>query len=175
MVTQGFGLIQAANSNADRSFYDLINDQVRLSFRRTDLELSSIDDARRQAHLDLMSESAVSTGFLVYQGAGMSDPRLVGIVEGAYITASNRLRHSAEYLQQNHGRYLDPELISLTNALLETGDSVFADTLDLRRRLISTERALLVGQPANSATAAGRNTGVSDGTARPDSAAGSNT
>ncbi len=140
VLAQGYGLIQASNSSADGNFYGLIDNQYRLSFRRTNLELSSIEDARRQAHLDLMRESALATSVLVGMSTTLSDPLAAGIVEDTYITAANHLRHSTQYLEENPGPYLDPELISLANVPLDTGDEAFSDMLGQRRPLIATEK-----------------------------------
>ena len=134
VVNQGYGLIQAGNISTDRNFYDLMGDVIRWTFR---------DDARRQVHMDLAAESGQTAGILVSLSTTLDDPRLIGIMEDTYITASDRLRHSAQFLEQDPGPHLDPRVVPLANGLLATGDGAFSSTLKERLRLITTERELI--------------------------------
>ena len=68
LVDQGYDLIQAGNISSDSQFYDLMGEEVRWTFR---------DDARRQTHMDLVSENAVTTAFLVSMSTTLDDPRAI--------------------------------------------------------------------------------------------------
>ena len=75
----------------------------------------------------------------------MTEPTLIGEGEERFFTASHRLERSVDFLEEEGGAELDPQLVPLARQFIGfgNGESNFFDSLRHRLPLIASERQLL--------------------------------
>ena len=105
----------------------------------------SEEEFLRYWHLATLMES-VSRGYWTLDFANrLTIPALAARVEETFDTAAQRMERSIEYLAENDGPELDPEVIPLANRLLAAGagENSALDAMRLRASMVAHERELI--------------------------------
>ncbi len=105
----------------------------------------SEEEFLRYWHLATLMES-VSRGYWTLDFANrLTIPALAARVEETFDTAAQRMERSIEYLAENGGPDLAPEVIPLANRLLDAGagEHSVLDTMKVRTSMVAGERKLI--------------------------------
>ena len=154
-LSANYELFPAIGSSLDNQFYYIMTG--RSEFR--DGEPSGFDhlseeEFLRYWHMATLMES-LSRGYWTLDFANrLTIPALATRVEETFGTAAQRMERSIEYLEEDGGPDLNPEVIPLANRLLDagTGENSALDAMKARtstvageRRLIGANRQILAG------------------------------
>ena len=121
-LSTNYELLPAIGSSLDNQFYYLMTG--RSDFRGGDspgVDRLSEEEFLRYWHMATLMES-VSRGYQTLDFANrLTIPALTARVEETFDTAAQRMERSIEYLEENGGPELNPDVIPLANRLLEAG------------------------------------------------------
>ena len=139
-------LAPAIISSLDNQRYYILTG--RSEFRDTDAEPGdplSREEFLRYSHLETLSRSAGVGHSSLVAASRMADPILVTSVEEAFDTARQRMEKSIEFLAENQWPELLPEVVPLSNRLLDAGagEDNFFDDLRVRLAMAIQERELI--------------------------------
>ena len=134
VLTSGRLLGNAANASMDSQRYDLMGEEIKWSFQ---------DDVRRYAHLAEVENNGPALTTLLATSLRLQDPRFVALAYEGSLARVNRIQKGIEYLSENPGPAVHPDLVTLSEDLTNVGDEGFFDSLESRLRLIAAENALL--------------------------------
>ena len=145
-LTTNYELLPAIDSSLDNQFYYMMTG--RSEFR--DGEPSESDRLSKEEflffwHLATLMESA-SRGYWTLDFANrLTIPALAARVEETFDTAAQRMERSIEYLAENGGPELNPEVIPLAHRLLDAGvgENSALDAMKLRTSMVAQERRLI--------------------------------
>lgn len=101
------------------------------------------DDVRRYAHLAGVESNGPALMTFLATSLRLQDPRLVALAQESSLARAYPLLKSIEYLSENPGPALHPDIIPRSEELIEVGDDAFFDSLESRLSLITTENALI--------------------------------
>ena len=118
----------------DDQYYELMGEEIKWSFQ---------DDVRRYAHLAGTENNGPALMTLLATSLRLQDPRLVALAHEGSLARVNRLQKSVEYLSENPGPALQPDLVPRSEDLIAIGDDAFFEALESRLRLITAENALI--------------------------------
>ena len=145
-ISTNYELLPAIGSSLDNQFYYVMTG--RSDFRDGDssgLDRLSEEEFLRYWHLATLMES-VSRGYWTLDFANrLTIPALTARVEETFDTAAQRMERSIEYLAENGGPELNPEVIPLANRLLDAGagENSALDAMKLRTSMVAQERKLI--------------------------------
>ena len=141
-----YELLPAIASSLDDQFYYVMTG--RSDFRGAEPATSgtlSREEFLRYWHLATLMES-VSRGYWTLDFANrLTIPALTARVEETFDTAAQRMERSIEYLAENGGPELNPEVIPLASRLLDAGagENSALDAMKLRASMVARERKLV--------------------------------
>ena len=101
------------------------------------------DDARRYAHMVGVENNGPALMTLLATSLRLQDPRLVALAQEGSLARVSRLGKSIEYLSENPGPALHPDVVPWSEDLINIGDDAFFDSLESRLRLMTAENALI--------------------------------
>ena len=139
-------LLPAIGSSLDNQFYYMMTG--RSDFRNGDssgVDRLSEEEFLRYWHMATLMES-VSRGYWTLDFANrLTIPALAGRVEETFDTAAQRMERSIEYLAENGGPELSPDVLPLANRLLDagTGGNSALDAMKLRTSMVAREGKLI--------------------------------
>ena len=133
-LTGGRLLTDAAAISTDSQRYDLMGEEIKWTYQ---------DDVRRYAHLAEVENNGPALMTLLATSLRLQDPRFVALAYEGSLARINRIQKSIEYLSENPGPALHPDLVMLSEELTNIGDEGFFQSLESRLRLIAAENALL--------------------------------
>ena len=145
-LSTSYELLPAIGSSLDNQFYYMMTG--RSDFRDVDspgIDRLSEDEFLRYWHLATLMES-VSRGYQTLDFANrLTIPALTARVEETFDTAAQRMERSIEYLVENGGPELNPEVIPLATRLLAagTGENSALDSMKLRTSMVAREQRLI--------------------------------
>ncbi len=145
-LSTNYELLPAIGSSLDNQFYYMMTG--RSEFRGGNPSGSdhlSEEEYLRYWHMATLMES-VSRGYQTLDFANrLTIPALTARVEETFDTAAQRMDRSIEYLAENGGPDLNPEVIPLANRLLDAGvgDNSALDAMKLRTAMVARERRLI--------------------------------
>ena len=145
-LSTNYELLPAIGSTLDNQFYYMMTG--RSDFRDgnpSGFDHLSKEEFLRYWHLATLMES-VSRGYQTLDFANrLTIPALTARVEETFDTAAQRMDRSIQYLAQNGGPELNPEVIPLANRLLDagTGENSALDGMKLRTSMVARERKLI--------------------------------
>ena len=145
-ISTNYELLPAIGSSLDNQFYYMMTG--RSDFRDVDssrIGRLSEEEFLRYWHLATLMES-VSRGYQTLDFANrLTIPALTARVEETFETAAQRMERSIEYLVENGGPELNPEVIPLSTRLLDagTGENSALDSMKLRTSMVARERKLI--------------------------------
>ncbi|MDE2718860.1 MAG: hypothetical protein OXI33_17855, partial [Chloroflexota bacterium] len=145
-LSTNYELLPAIGSSLDNQFYFMMTG--RSDFRdRSPSVVDHLSEAEflRYWHMATLMES-VSRGYWTLDFANrLTIPALAARVEETFDTAAQRMDRSIEYLAENGGPELNPEVIPLTNRLLEagTGEDSALEAMKLRTSMVARESKLI--------------------------------
>ena len=134
LLTSGRLQVDAAATSVDSQRYDLMGDEIKWTYQ---------DDVRRYAHLVEVEGNGPALMTLLATSLRLQDPRFVALAYEGSLARINRIQKSIEYLSENPGPALHPDLVMLSEDLTNIGDEGFFESLESRLRLIAAENALL--------------------------------
>ena len=146
-LSTNYELLPAIGSSLDNQFYYMMTG--RSDFRDVDspgIDRLSEEEFLRYWHLATLMES-VSRGYQTLDFANrLTIPALTARVEETFDTAAQRMERSIEYLVENGGPELSPEVIPLATRLLHagTGENSALDSMKLRTSMVAREHKLIV-------------------------------
>ena len=145
-LSTNYELLPAIGSSLDNQFYYMMTG--RSEFRDVDspgIDRLSEDEFLRYWHLATLMES-VSRGYQTLDFANrLTIPALTARVEETFDTAAQRMERSIEYLVEDGGPELNPEVIPLATRLLDagTGENSALDSMKLRTSMVAREQRLI--------------------------------
>ena len=145
-LSTNYELLPAIGSSLDNQFYYVMTG--RSEFRdgsHSGPDRLSKEEFLRYWHMATLMES-VSRGYQTLDFANrLTIPALAARVEETFDTAAQRIERSIEYLAENGGPELNPEVIPLANRLLEagTGEDSALEAMKLRTSMVARERELI--------------------------------
>ena len=145
-LSANYELFPAIGLSLDNQFYYMMTG--RSDFRDGSPSGSghlSKEEYLRYWHLATLMES-VSRGYWTLDFANrLTVPALTARVEETFDTASQRMERSIEYLAENGGPDLNPEVIPLANGLLEAGagENSTLGIMKLRTSMVARERKMI--------------------------------
>ncbi|MCY4088018.1 MAG: hypothetical protein OXG37_14330 [Actinomycetia bacterium] len=145
-LSTNYELLPAIGSSLDNQFYYMMTG--RSDFRDGNppgFARLSEEEFLRYWHLATLMES-VSRGYQTLDFANrLTIPALTARVEETFDTAAQRMERSIEYLAENGGPELNPEVIPLANRLLAAGagENSALDAMKLRTSMVAQERKLI--------------------------------
>ena len=145
-LSTNYELLPAIGSSLDNQFCFMMTG--RSDFRdRSPSVVDHLSEAEflRYWHMATLMES-VSRGYWTLDFANrLTIPALAARVEETFDTAAQRMDRSIEYLAENGGPELNPEVIPLTNRLLEagTGEDSALEAMKLRTSMVARESKLI--------------------------------
>ena len=145
-LSTNYELLPAIGSSLDNQFYYMMTG--RSDFRDGNPSGSdhlSEEEFLRYWHLATLMES-VSRGYWTLDFANrLTVPALAARVEETFDTAAQRMERSIEYLAENGGPELNPEVIPLANRLLDAGagENSALDAMKVRTSMVAGERKLI--------------------------------
>ena len=145
-LSTNYELLPAIGSSLDNQFYYMMTG--RSDFRDVDsseIDRLSEEEFLRYWHLATLMES-VSRGYQTLDFANrLTIPALTARVEETFDTAAQRMERSIEYLVENGGPELNPEVIPLATRLLDagTGENSALDSMKLRTAMVARENKLI--------------------------------
>ena len=134
VLTEGRLLYDIAATSADSQYYDLMGEEIKWSFQ---------EDVRRYAHLVGVENNGPALMTLLATSLRLQDPRLVALAHEGSLARLYRLRKSVEYLSENPGPALHPDVLPRSEELIDIGDDAFFESLESRLRLVTAENALI--------------------------------
>ena len=145
-ISTNYELLPAIGSSLDNQFYYVMTG--RSDFRDEDspsLDRLSEEEFLSYWHLATLMES-VSRGYWTLDFANrLTIPALTARVEETFDTAAQRMERSIEYLAENGGPEMNPDVIPFANRLLDAGvgeNSALA-AMKLRTSMVALERKLV--------------------------------
>ena len=145
-LSTNYELLPAIGSTLDNQFYYMMTGRSELrDGNPSGFDHLSKEEFLRYWHLATLMES-VSRGYQTLDFANrLTIPALTARVEETFDTAAQRMDRSIEYLEQNGGPELNPEVIPLANRLLDagTGENSALDAMKLRTSMVARERKLI--------------------------------
>ena len=145
-LSTNYELLPAIGSSLDNQFYYMMTG--RSDFRDgnpSDSDHLSEEEYIRYWHMATLMES-VSRGYWTLDFANrLTIPALTARVEETFDTAAQRMERSIEYLAEQGGPELNPEVILLANRLLDAGagENSAMDAMNLRTSMVARERKLI--------------------------------
>ena len=145
-LSTNYELLPAIGSSLDNQFYYMMTG--RSDFRDgspSDFDHLSEEEYIRYWHMATLMES-VSRGYWTLDFANrLTIPALTARVEETFDTAAQRMERSIEYLAEQGGPELNPEVILLANRLLDAGagENSAMDAMNLRTSMVARERKLI--------------------------------
>ena len=145
-LSTSYELLPAIGSSLDNQFYYMMTG--RSEFRDVDspgIDRLSEEEFLRYWHLATLMES-VSRGYQTLDFANrLTIPALTARVEETFDTAAQRMERSIEYLVENGGPEVNPEVIPLATRLLDagTGENSALDSMKLRTSMVAREQKLI--------------------------------
>ena len=144
-LSTNYELFPAIGSSLDNQFYYIMTG--RSEFRDgepSDSDHLSKEEYLRYWHMATLMES-LSRGYWTLDFANrLTIPALATRVEETFDTAAQRMERSIEYLEENGGPDLKPEVIPLANRLMDagTGENSALDAMKARTSKVARERKL---------------------------------
>ena len=145
-LSTNYELLPAIETSLDNQFYFMMTG--RSDFRdgsASGVNHLSEEEFLRFWHMATLMES-VSKGYWTLDFANrLTIPALAARVEETFDTAAQRMDRSIEFLAENGGPELNPEVIPLVNRLLDAGagENSALDAMKLRTSMVSRERQLI--------------------------------
>ena len=145
-VSTNYELLPAIGSSLDNQFYYLMTG--RSDFREAEpatADTLTEEEFLRFWHMATLMES-VSRGYWTLDFANrLTIPALTARVEETFDTAAQRMERSIEYLAENGGPELNPEVIPLANRLLDAGvgENSALDAMKVRTSMVARERRMI--------------------------------
>ena len=145
-LSTNYELLPAIGSSLDNQFYYMMTG--RSDFRDGNVsgpDRLSEEEFLRYWHLATLMES-VSRGYQTLDFANrLTIPALAAPVEETFDTAAQRMKRSIEYLGENGGPELNPEVIPLASRLVDagTGENSGLDAMKVRTSMVAQERRLI--------------------------------
>lgn len=136
-------LIPALVSSHDNQFYFMLTGQSDNRPRvATGAEAFSREEFIRFNHLGILMNSVGIGHSSLMAASSMRDPTLLTNVEEGFRTSAQRGEKSIEFLAENGGYELDPDVVPLSRALFETGsgEGNYFDALKSRLAMAVEER-----------------------------------
>ena len=145
-LSTNYELLPSIGSSLDNQFYYMMTG--RSDFRDGSPSSSdhlSEEEFLRYWHMATLMES-VSRGYQTLDFANrLTIPALTARVEETFDTAAQRMDRSIEFLAENGGPELNPEVIPLANRLLDAGagENSALDAMKLRTSMVARENRLI--------------------------------
>ena len=145
-LSTNYELLPAIGTSLDNQFYYMMTG--RSEFRGgspSGSDRLSKDEFLRFWHMATLMESVSRAYWTLDFANRLTIPALAARVEETYDTAAQRMDRSIEYLAENGGPDLNPEVIPLANRLLDagTGENSSLDAMKLRTSKVAQERRLI--------------------------------
>ena len=144
-LSTNYELLPAIGTTLDNQFYYMMTGRSDFRDQSSGIGRLSREEFLRYWHLATLMES-VSRGYWTLDFANrLTVPALTARVEETFDTAAQRVERSIEYLAENGGPELDPEVIPLANRLLDaaTGENSDLDSMKLRTSMVARESKLI--------------------------------
>ena len=145
-LSTNYELLPSIGSSLDNQFYYMMTG--RSDFRDgspSSSDYLSEEEFLRYWHMATLMES-VSRGYQTLDFANrLTIPALTARVEETFDTAAQRMDRSIEFLAENGGPELNPEVIPLANRLLDAGagENSALDAMKLRTSMVARENRLI--------------------------------
>ena len=145
-LSTNYELLPAIASSLDNQFYYVMTG--RSEFRTGNTSGSdhlSEEEFIRYWHMATLMESVSRAYWTLDFANRLTIPALAARVEETFDTAAQRMERSIEYLAENGGPELNPEVIPLANRLADAGVGANSalDAMKLRTSLVAKERRLI--------------------------------
>lgn len=144
-LSTNYELLPAIGSSLDNQFYYMMTGRSESRDGQPSVDPLSKEEFLQYWHLATLMES-VSRGYWTLDFANrLTIPALTARVEETFDTAVQRMERSIEYLAENGGAELNPEVIPLAYRLLDagTGENSTLDAMKLRTSMVAQERKLI--------------------------------
>ena len=145
-LSTNYELFPAIETSLDNQFYFMMTGRSEFRDERpSGVDHLSKEEFLRFWHMATLMES-VSKGYWTLDFANrLTIPALAARVEETFDTAAQRMDRSIEFLAENGGPELNPEVIPLVNRLLDAGagENSALDAMNLRTSMVARERQLI--------------------------------
>ena len=146
VLSGGRLLNDAAATSTDSQRYDLMDEEIKWTYQ---------DDVRRYAHLAEVENNGAALMTLLTTSLRLQDPRFVALAYEGSLARINRVQKSIEYLSENPGPALHPDLVMLSEDLTDIGGEGFFESLGEQAASDCRRKCPACRQQGNPRTAAG--------------------
>ena len=139
-------LVPALASSLDNQYYFMMTDRSELRPTvATGAEAFNREEFEIYTHIDTLLRSVAIGHSSLLAASRMNDPAIVTNVEEAFDSSAQRAAKSIEFLAENGGYELHPDVVPLSTALFNagTGQGGYFDVLKIRLSMAVRERELI--------------------------------